>query len=108
MMLDPEAILAEMSPEEREQIAKLSPEEQQKQQRSQLPPYDGDEGDADHDEDPLSSGVLPDALMTMRQKIESLTLFDSDMMRLVQKVSIRYCHEARSVSAASYTLFTSL
>lgn len=33
-------------------------------------------------EDPLSSGVLPDVLMTMRQKIESLTLFDSDMMKL--------------------------
>ena len=30
----------------------------------------------------LSSGVLPDVLMTMRQKIESLTLFDSDMMKL--------------------------
>jgi hypothetical protein len=30
----------------------------------------------------LSSGVLPDVLMNMRQKIESLTLFDSDMMRL--------------------------
>jgi vacuole morphology and inheritance protein 14 len=34
------------------------------------------------DDDDLSSGVLPDVLMTMRQKIESLTLFDSDMMRL--------------------------
>ena len=34
------------------------------------------------DEDALSSGVLPDVLMTMRQKIESLTLFDSDMMKL--------------------------
>ena len=30
----------------------------------------------------LNSGVLPDILMTMRQKIESLTMFDSDMMRL--------------------------
>ena len=28
------------------------------------------------------SGVLPDVLMTMRQKIESLTLFDSDMLKL--------------------------
>jgi hypothetical protein len=34
------------------------------------------------DDEDLSSGVLPDVLMTMRQKIESLTLFDSDMMRL--------------------------
>ena len=32
----------------------------------------------------LSSGVLPDVLMTMREKIESLSLFDSDMMRLAQ------------------------
>ena len=32
---------------------------------------------------PLSSGVLPDILMTMRQNIESLTLFDSDMMKLM-------------------------
>lgn len=62
----------------------LSPE---KQHRSQLPPYDGDDGDAVDDDDPLSSGVLPDALMTMRQKIESLTLFDSDMMRLVQNTA---------------------
>ncbi|CAB9503730.1 Protein VAC14 homolog [Seminavis robusta] len=30
----------------------------------------------------LSSGVLPDVLMTMRQKIESMQLFDSDMMKL--------------------------
>ena len=30
----------------------------------------------------LSSGVLLDVLMRMCQKIESLTLFDSDMMRL--------------------------
>lgn len=37
-----------------------------------------------HDEEDLSTGVLPDVLMTMRQKIESLTLFDSDMMRLAQ------------------------
>ena len=35
-------------------------------------------------EEDLSSGVLPDVLMNMRQKIESLTLFDSDMMRLAQ------------------------
>lgn len=34
------------------------------------------------DADDLSSGVLPDVLMTMRQKLESLTLFDSDMMKL--------------------------
>jgi len=32
----------------------------------------------------LSGGVLPDVLMNMRQKIESLTLFDSDMMKLAQ------------------------
>ena len=37
------------------------------------------------DEDPLSSGVLPDALMTMRQKIESMTLFDSDMLKLANE-----------------------
>ena len=30
----------------------------------------------------LDAGVLPDVLMSMRQTIESLTLFDSDMMRL--------------------------
>ena len=35
-------------------------------------------------EEDLSAGVLPDVLMSMRQKIESLTLFDSDMMRLAQ------------------------
>jgi hypothetical protein len=60
---------------------------QKEQNRSQLPPSQykpsGDDGDGDLDIDPLSSGVLPDALMTMRQKIESLTLFDSDMMKLV-------------------------
>ena len=32
----------------------------------------------------LGAGVLPDVLMTMRQKIESLTLFDTDMMRLAE------------------------
>jgi len=32
----------------------------------------------------LTSGMLPDVLMTMRQKIESLTLFDSDMMKLAE------------------------
>jgi hypothetical protein len=31
----------------------------------------------------VSNGVLPDVLMSMRQKIESLTLFDSDMMKLM-------------------------
>jgi vacuole morphology and inheritance protein 14 len=35
-------------------------------------------------EEDLSAGVLPDVLMNMRQKIESLSLFDSDMMRLAQ------------------------
>lgn len=35
------------------------------------------------DNDPdMSSGVLPDVLMTMRLKIESMQLFDSDMMKL--------------------------
>lgn len=33
--------------------------------------------------DHLSAGVLPDVLMTVRQKIESMSLFDSDIMRLV-------------------------
>lgn len=32
----------------------------------------------------IAAGVLPDVLMTMRQKIESLTLFDSDMMKLAE------------------------
>ena len=31
----------------------------------------------------FSAGVLPDVLMSMRQKIESMQFFDSDMMRLV-------------------------
>ena len=35
-----------------------------------------------HNSDHLNSGVLPDVLMTMRLKLESLTMFDSDMMRL--------------------------
>ena len=35
--------------------------------------------------DNLSSGVLPDVLMTMRQKIESLTLFDSDMIKMASE-----------------------
>lgn len=35
-------------------------------------------------EDDLSRGVLPDVLMSMRQKIESLTLFDSEMMKLAE------------------------
>lgn len=35
-------------------------------------------------EEDLSAGVLPDVLMNMRQRIESLSLFDSDMMRLAQ------------------------
>jgi hypothetical protein len=35
----------------------------------------------------LASGVLPDVLMTMREKLESLSLFDSDMMKLAQPVS---------------------
>jgi hypothetical protein len=35
-----------------------------------------------HPADNVSAGVLPDVLIAMRQRIESLTLFDSDMMRL--------------------------
>ena len=35
--------------------------------------------------DNLSLGVLPDALMTMRQKIESLTLFNSDMIKMASE-----------------------
>lgn len=35
----------------------------------------------------LASGVLPDVLMTMREKLESLSLFDSDMMKFAQPVS---------------------
>ena len=38
----------------------------------------------------LSSGILPEALMMVRQKIESLSLFDSDMMRLAQGDNIDY------------------
>lgn len=34
--------------------------------------------------DDLAQGVLPDVLMTMRQKIESLTLFDSDMLKYAE------------------------
>lgn len=40
-----------------------------------------DQYGSDHVQD-VSSGVLPDVLMTMRQKIESMQLFDSDMMKL--------------------------
>ena len=35
-------------------------------------------------DDDLSNGVLPDVLMSMRQRIESLTLFDSEMMKLAE------------------------
>lgn len=35
----------------------------------------------------LSAGVLPDVLMSMRQKIESMTLFDSDILRLTANSS---------------------
>ena len=35
-----------------------------------------------NDPQDLSMGVLPDVLMNMRQKIESMQLFDSDMMKL--------------------------
>ena len=38
----------------------------------------------------LSSGILPEALMMVRQKIESLSLFDSDMMRLAQGDNINF------------------
>ena len=46
----------------------------------------------------LGAGVLPDVLMTMRQKIESMTLFDSDMMRLAEgsdQSDDRYLQETR-------------
>jgi Vacuolar 14 Fab1-binding region len=36
-----------------------------------------------HSNDNLSSGVLPDILLTVRQKIESMTLFDSDILKLM-------------------------
>jgi hypothetical protein len=35
-----------------------------------------------HTEEHLSAGVLPDVLMTMRQRIESINMFDSDLLRL--------------------------
>jgi hypothetical protein len=35
-----------------------------------------------HPNEDLSAGVLPDVFLSMRQKIESLTLFDSDMLRI--------------------------
>ena len=37
---------------------------------------------ADAEDDHLSAGVLPDVFLSMRQKIESLQFFDSDMMKL--------------------------
>ena len=39
---------------------------------------------AEHVTEDVSAGVLPDVLMNMRQRIESLSLFDSDMVRLAQ------------------------
>jgi hypothetical protein len=55
------------------------PSQQQQPKQSQIPSHP----DATtEDDDPLASGILPDVLMNMRQKIESLTLFDSDMMKL--------------------------
>ncbi len=63
--------------------------------RRKLPPP-VEEHDGEDDNDPLSSGVLPDALMTMRQKIESLTLFDSDMMKLVGGAHLNSNHPAYS------------
>jgi Vacuolar 14 Fab1-binding region len=33
-------------------------------------------------EDNLNAGILPDMLMTMRQRIESINMFDSDILRL--------------------------
>jgi Vacuolar 14 Fab1-binding region len=53
----------------------IQQQQQQQQTRQNLDDYD----DNIHD---LSSGVLPDVLMTMRQKIESMQLFDSDLMKL--------------------------
>ena len=69
--------------QQRQLKQKQQQQRQQQRRSSHLPPSSRDDGDGDLDIDPLSSGVLPDALMTMRQKIESLTLFDSDMMKLV-------------------------
>jgi Vacuolar 14 Fab1-binding region len=34
------------------------------------------------DDDHLNAGVLPDMLMTMRQRIESINMFDSDILRM--------------------------
>jgi Vacuolar 14 Fab1-binding region len=60
------------------QQPKQQQQQQHQQNQSHLPP----QPEPAEEDDPLSSGVLPDVLMTMRQKIESLTLFDSDMMKL--------------------------
>lgn len=53
----------------------------------------------DHIQD-LSSGVLPDVLMTMRQKIESMQLFDSDMMKLAE-VDSRHMDEMDTETRAA-------
>jgi Vacuolar 14 Fab1-binding region len=36
----------------------------------------------DPDDDHLNAGILPDMLMTMRQRIESINMFDSDILRM--------------------------
>jgi len=66
--------------------------------------------EAEEDDDPLSSGVLPEVLMTMRQKIESLTLFDSDMMKLAedQMVETRESLKRSSQQSISAAVLVSL
>ena len=58
----------------REDQASMSSQQQQQQRTASQAGSNG--------EDLLSNGILPDVLMSMRQQIESLTLFDSDMMKL--------------------------
>lgn len=71
--------LKEQQPQSSEESTSSQQQQQQHATTSSATYYAA----ADHqDDDPLESGVLPDVLMTMRQKIESLTLFDSDMMKL--------------------------
>lgn len=57
-------------------------------------------------DDRLSAGVLPDVFLQMRQKIESLTLFDSDIMKLATDIEEDDARESlkrssqQSISAA--------
>lgn len=52
-------------------------------------------------DDHLSDGVLPDVFLSMRQKIESLTLFDSDMMKLANDQTDGYDDEQQAESRES-------